>query len=131
MNRELAELIFSVVLSTQWTSIYDKEIQELSGSHSLSFYVLDKCSCRSVYLAVCPVQFALYVKLRTMKRAAHVFSVSTINKYIGDYNEHIDACDNIDNRINIGSDVFCRVNFMFLSKILKWLGLIESLAMHY
>jgi len=80
---------FPVVLSTQWTSIYDKEIQELLGFYFVCSYVLDKCGSRSASLGVCPVQFALYVKLRTVKRAAHVFSVSTINKYRDDCNEHI------------------------------------------
>jgi len=92
MNLFFAERTFPVILSTQWTSVYDKEIRELLGFHSLCSYVLDKCSSRSVYLGVCSVQFALYVKLRTVKRAAHVFSVPTNNKYIVDYNEHNQAC---------------------------------------
>jgi len=54
--------------------------------------VLDKCSSRSVYIGVCPVLFAFYVRLRNVKRAAHVFSVSTIDKCFEDYNEHIRAC---------------------------------------
>jgi len=64
-NQQFAERTFPVVLSTQWTSFYDKEIQALLGFHSLCCFVLDP-SRRSVYLGVCPVQFALYVKLRTV-----------------------------------------------------------------
>jgi len=45
-----------------------------------------------VYLGVCLVQFALYVKLRTVMRAAHVFSGLTLIKCIADYNEHGRAC---------------------------------------
>jgi len=36
-----------------------------TGYYSLCSYVLDKCSSRSVYLGVCPVQYTHYVKLRT------------------------------------------------------------------
>jgi len=91
MNEWFVKKTFRVVLSTQWTSIYDKEIQELLGFHSLCSYVLDESSSRSVYLEVCTVQFALYVKMRTAKRA-HLFSVNTANEYIDDYNEHMPAC---------------------------------------
>jgi len=90
MNEYFAEKTFPVVLSTQWTSIYDKEIQELLGFYSLCSYVFDKCSSRSVYFCVCPVQFALYVKLRT--ELAHGFSRWIINKYTFDCNEHIRTC---------------------------------------
>jgi len=65
MNEEFAERTFLVVLSTHWSSIYENEIQQLLGFHSLCSYVLDKSSSRSVHLGVCPVLFALYVKLRT------------------------------------------------------------------
>jgi len=72
--------------------------------------VLDKCSSRSVYLGVCPVQFALYVKLPTVMRAAHVFSGSTINKYTQDYRELISACQ-CDNNVNNGYIVLNRAYF--------------------
>jgi len=116
MNLQFAERTFPVVLSTQWTSIYDKEIQELLGFYSLSSYVLDKGSSRSVYLGVCPVQFVIYVKLRTVMRAAHLFSVSTINKYIDDCNEHIHACQ-CDQKVNKGFNVLSQVlGFLFFRR---------------
>jgi len=84
-NQFFSERAFAVVLSTQWTIIYDKEIQELLGFYSLCSYVLDKCSSRSVYLGVCPVQFALYLKVRmTMKLL--------IDWTICDYDEHFRVC---------------------------------------
>jgi len=85
MNNKFAEMTFPVVLSTQLTSIYDKEIQELLGFYSLCTYVLDKFSSRLVYLGVCPVQFALYLKLRMAR-------LHLLSEYLRDYNEHIAAC---------------------------------------
>ena len=92
MNREFAERTFPVVLSTQWTSIYDKEIQQLLGFYSLCSYVLDKCSSRSVYLSVCPVQFALYLRLRVVVDQWQWIKYPRVQIYIGDYDEHIDQC---------------------------------------
>jgi len=65
-----------------------------------------------VYLGVCSVLFALYVKLRTVMRAAHVFSDSTIDKYIDDCNEHIDACE-CNEKVNNGSDALSQ-DILFL-----------------
>jgi len=115
VNKDFAERTFPVVLSTQWTSIYDKEIQELLEFYSLCSYVLEKCSSRSVYLGVCPVQFALYVKLRTVMRAAHVFSDWTINKYIDDYNEHVHACK-CDKKVGNGSITLSLTYFIYFIK---------------
>jgi len=112
MNRKFAEDGFPVVLSTQWTSIYDKEIQELLGFYSLCSYVLDKSSSRSVYLGFCTVQFALYVKLCAAVRAAHVFSVSTITKYVGDYDGHIHVC-RYDDKVHNGFNALSRACFIF------------------
>jgi len=95
MNRRFAEKIFPVVLSTQWTSIYDKEIQELLGFYSLSSYVFDKCSSRSVYLGVCPVQFAHYVKVRSATE--HTFSDAIL-----DFDTHIKECV-CDKNVNNGT----------------------------
>ena len=52
--------------------------------------MLDKCSSRSVYLGVCPVLFAHYVKLRTV--FFHQFSIQHIRTFIEDYNEHMVEC---------------------------------------
>jgi len=116
MNKQFAELTFPVVLSTQWTSIYDKEIQELLGCYFLCSYVLDKCSSRSVYLGVCPVQFALYVKLCTVMRAAHVFSDWTIiKKYKDDYSEHI-RVSQCDKKVNNGTTALSLTYFIYFLK---------------
>jgi len=93
VNELFAEKTFPVVLSTHWSNIYDKEIQQLLGFHSLCSYVLNKSSSRSVYLGVCPVQFALYVKLRTAidhEFRANVWRTTRI--YSDDYNKHMVAC---------------------------------------
>jgi len=46
-----------------------------------------------VYLGVCSVLFALYVKLRTAIDHDFRFRVfRTTHKYIDDYNEHIHEC---------------------------------------
>jgi len=104
-NLIIAERMFPVILSTQWTSVYDKEIQELLGFYSLCSYVLDKCSSRSVYLGVCPVLFAHYVKLRTMiveirRKGQNVFNHYTSCRYITNFYEHTNACQCL-NQVNI------------------------------
>jgi len=100
-NQWFAERTFPVVLSTQWTSIYDKEIQEVLGFYSLCSYVFDKCSSRSVYLGVCPVQFVLYLKLRT--ELAHGFRGQIITKYADECNQHMKICRCNDKVKMIGS----------------------------
>jgi len=97
MNKWFAERMFPVVLSTHWMSIYDKEIQDRLGFYSLCSYVLDKCSGRSVYLGVCPVQFALYVKLRAACREG----CEEAKEHITIYNQHRSECE-CDDRVNNG-----------------------------
>ena len=80
------------ILSTQWTSIYDKEIQQLLGFYSLCYYVLDILGSRSVYLGVCPVQFAIYLRLRAVIDQWQWIKYPRVQGYIGDYDEHIKAC---------------------------------------
>ena len=104
MNEVFAEHIFPVELSTQWISTYDKEIQQLLGFYSLCYYVLDICSSRSVYLGVCPVQFALYLRLRVVIDQWKWIKYPRVQRYICDYDEHIDACSC---KIMIGSGTFC------------------------
>jgi len=92
-NKYFAESTLPVVLSTQWTGIYDKKIQELLGFYSLCSYVLDKSSSRSVYLGVCPVLFAHYVKVRSAKD--QWFDIKTENN-LTEYARHRDVecyCD--------------------------------------
>jgi len=47
---------------------------------------------------------SVYVKLRTVMRAAYVFSVLTINKCIDDCNTHNHDCQ-CDTKVNNGCDV--------------------------
>ena len=96
MNVVCAERTFPVALSTQWTSNYDKEIQSMLEFYSLCSYVLDKCSSRSVYLGVCAVQFALYLKLRVAVDQLQWNKYSRVERCIDDYAEHTYACKVIE-----------------------------------
>ena len=53
-----------VLLSTQWTAVYDAELQALLGFCSLCAFVSNRTDAGSVCLAVCPVQFVLYLNVR-------------------------------------------------------------------
>ena len=63
-NQRFAEQAFSVLLSTQWTAVYDAELQALLGLCSLCAFVSNRRDARSMCLAECPVQFVLYLKVR-------------------------------------------------------------------
>ena len=63
-NERFAEHTFPVLLTTQWAAVYDKELQTLLGLGSLCRFVLNRTDARSVCLAVCPVQFVMYLNLR-------------------------------------------------------------------
>ena len=63
-NRRFAESTFPVVISTEWIEIFDSGIQAVIGFYSLCSFIESKAVRRSVYLGVCPVHFALYLKLR-------------------------------------------------------------------
>jgi len=73
-NELFAERTFPVALSTQWSEIYDKRIQQMLGFYTLCDYILNSrfnTVCRpSVFLSVCPVQFVIYLK--TCVRFVHV-----------------------------------------------------------
>ena len=103
MNQLYTEGTFPVVLSTQWTSIYDTDIQSMLGFYSLCYYVLDICSSRSVFLGVCPVKFALYLRLRVVIDLLQWFKYPGVQIY-GDYEEHIDACKC---KVMIGGGTLC------------------------
>ena len=86
---------------------YDKEIQSMLGFYSLCSYVLDKSSSRSVYLGVCPVQFALYLRICTA--SDHVLNKDSVKKSCKNYCERIDACATdrwVGNEILIVTTVF-------------------------
>ena len=91
VNQNFAETTFAVAVSTQWTGVYDKEIQELLGFYSLCTYVLDKFSSRSVYLGVCPVQFAVYLKLRAV-RDIGCCSQIIFTKLFEEFLDHRNTC---------------------------------------
>ena len=63
-NQLIAEFAFSVFVSTQWTAVYDAELQALLGLCSLCAFVSNRTDVRSAWVAVCPVQFVLYPKAR-------------------------------------------------------------------
>ena len=63
-NKTITEDTFPVLLSTQWTAVYDAELQALLGLCSLCAFVSNRTDALSVCLAVCPVLFALYLKAR-------------------------------------------------------------------
>jgi len=63
-HRWMADVCLPVFLSTQWTAIYDTEVQTLIGFYSLCSYVLNRKGSREVYLSVCPIHFSIYLKLR-------------------------------------------------------------------
>ena len=60
------------------------------GLYSLCSYVLDKSSSRSVYLGVCPVLFAHYLRLHTA--VDHGFNNVRVTKYIKDCYKHLEDC---------------------------------------
>jgi len=100
MNNRFAERAFPVVLSMQWADIYDKEIQALLGFHSLCTYIMTQGRSRAVYLGVCPVQFALYFKVRIGVETLACNGEIAVNKYI----EHQRVCL-CDQKINNGRNI--------------------------
>jgi len=110
LNQRFAERTFPVILSTQWTKIYDSEIQRLLGFYSLSSYVLDKYSSRSVYLGVCPVHFAIYVKIRTAGSPRDLITQTRAKEYT----QHITVCE-CDNKVGYGQIILDRA-------IMIWTG---------
>ena len=62
-NRLVSEYGFSLLLSTQWIEMYDRELQQVLGLAALCRFVIHGSDNRSVHLPVCPVQFALYLKV--------------------------------------------------------------------
>jgi len=70
-KRMLAELESPLILSLTKRQSFDKKVPELVGLHSLYSYVLARATAleevrhrHCVYIGVCPVQFALYLKCR-------------------------------------------------------------------
>jgi len=114
-NQLFAEQTFPVVLSTQWSAVYDKEIQAMLGFYSLCTYVIDVTAAVSplVYLGVCPVQFALYIKVRSELEQRFSDSVTTW-KHVYDYNEHARKCG-CDTAVNNGEQVVRTTLFTMLS----------------
>ena len=78
-----------VLISTQWTAVYDEEIQAVLGFYSLSAFVRSKAERRSVQLGVCPVQFAHYLKLRS---AMEYDSWKNLEELVTQHNDHTNEC---------------------------------------
>ena len=98
-NQLFAEFALPIVLSTQLTSIYDKELQEMLGLFSLCSFIFYKTDRRhSVYLGACPVQFALYLKWRC---AVDQLLLDRMNGCLYEYVEHLKVCE-CDQRVNNG-----------------------------
>ena len=99
MNQQFAESSLPVMLSTQWTSVYDKELQEMLGLYSLCSFIFYKTDHRrSVYLGVCPVLFAQYLKCRC---AADQLLLDKLMKYLLEHTKHLQECK-YDPRVNNG-----------------------------
>ena len=88
-NKYFAERCFPVLLSTQWTAIYDGELQALLGLSSLCAFVSNK---RSVCFAVSPVQFALYLKLRCIVDSGYSSEPRRYSKDFREQIEHNNEC---------------------------------------
>jgi len=132
-NQQFAEKTLPVVLSTQWTSIYDKEIQALLGFHSLCSYVLYQSSSRSVYLDVCPVHFALYIRLRnSMDAFQSIYKFcDLINKHFCEFRDHLQACQCYE-RVNDDSDTLQTSIRLFRSQHYKrWMDYIKKVLSLY
>ncbi len=63
-NIRFAEQSFPFLLTTQWTEMYDRELQQMLGLSALCRFVIHGSDNGTVHIPVCPVQFALYLKAR-------------------------------------------------------------------
>ena len=68
-----------------------KKYKNCSLFYSLCSYVLDKFSSRSVYLGVCPVQFAVYLRLRAVRNIGCCSQI-IFTKLFEEYLEHTNTC---------------------------------------
>jgi len=66
LHKWFADILLPASLSTQWTAVYDSDIQQLLGFYVLSLFVLNRNGCHDVHLGICPVQYSIYLKIRCM-----------------------------------------------------------------
>ena len=88
-NRRFAQTTFPVVISTEWSEIFDSGIQAVIGFYSLCSFIESKAVRRSVYLGVCPVHFALYLKQRCAKDKNNLASLLELAQ---EYTRHDKIC---------------------------------------
>ena len=88
-NQWFTEQAFPVLLSTQWTAVYDAELQALLGLCSLCAFVSNRTDVRSACLAVCPVLFVLYLKVRC---AYHKNCAADAERSFRDFEAHDKKC---------------------------------------
>lgn len=106
-NKKFAEDALPVILTTDWSQIYDNEIRVLLGFVSMcSFINADKQMIQNpVFLGVCPVEFACYLKARclieqalteflnnTNRRSSFVICRDKIVLAIETYTDHVRVC---------------------------------------
>ena len=80
---------FPVVISTEWLEIFDSGIQAVIGFYSLCSFIESKAVRRSVYLGVCPVHFAHYLKLRCVVDRKNRGSLVQLEQ---EYSPHDERC---------------------------------------
>ena len=108
-NKQFADHTFPVLLTTQWAAVYDKELQALLGLCSLCRFVSNRTDARSVCLAVCPVKFVLYLKLR----CAHDQRCwADVRQSASEYDAHVEQCG-----ASLINDRFTHEIFLFSLKL--------------
>ena len=95
----IAELILPVALSTQWTAVYDDDIQKMLGFYCLCSFVFDPRDSRVVHLGICPVQFSYYLKTLCTVIIGQRFCKDH-NLIIRDWLNHIRTCTCDTNKNN-------------------------------
>lgn len=103
-NKMIAEEIFSVVLSTEWTDVYDSSLQQILGHYSLCAFIFDVTDrSRSVYQGICPILYALYLKWRF---AVDLEKTSTVIDCMNEIQEHKCLCDKKVNNGRLAVQVY-------------------------
>ena len=98
-NQLFAERTFPVVFTTRWTLIYDREIQEMIGFYSLCQFLFNITGRgRSVYIGVCPVLFAMYLKIRCLCDQVLLEdeadeTLATMERFVEEEFEHLNQCE--------------------------------------
>lgn len=100
-NKSFADSKFPFVLSTEWTGVFDKELQALLGLCSLCAFLYNRTDDCSLSLPVCPITFILYLKLRCTVEQSDYWQISvrdtnykdvSVTKLEKEYQEHRRNC---------------------------------------